>query len=322
MADEFIHKDVGAVLLQDEYHNILAHKFNNQAIGDTLYASSALQLLRRGIGSTNAVYQVVGGVPDWVTNPTIASPTFSETVTLSSLTASELVATNASKGLVSLAVATYPSLTELSYVKGLSSAVQTQLGLKAPLVSPTFTGTVTMETGNHQLYWSHNANIAIGLNNAGSSNRTLFDWGVVATDTLRIGGDNDPVRIGTGFALSASQKLQAASGVVGFSVVSTALTLGSLGSVIIPQSAANATDALAGNIAGAIALDLTGSSERFYFRGASWFYISKTGGLSMTKEERVDPTGHLFEVGDTVKLIVDKVNPDGSFHALPYHSLN
>ena len=43
------------------------------------------------------------------------------------LTASELVATDANKKLQSLAVVTYPSLTELSYVKGVTSAIQTQL---------------------------------------------------------------------------------------------------------------------------------------------------------------------------------------------------
>lgn len=67
------------------------------------------------------------------------TPTVSTSATFSFLTASQLVATNASKQLVSLAVATYPSLTELSYIKGLSSAIQTQLGLKAPLISPSFT---------------------------------------------------------------------------------------------------------------------------------------------------------------------------------------
>ena len=46
------------------------------------------------------------------------------------MTASEIVATDANKKLSSLAVATYPSLTELSYVKGVTSAVQTQLGAK------------------------------------------------------------------------------------------------------------------------------------------------------------------------------------------------
>lgn len=63
------------------------------------------------------------------------------------LTASELVATDGSKNLQSLAVATYPSLTELSYVKGVTSPIQTQIGAKAPVASPTFTGTVTLPTG-------------------------------------------------------------------------------------------------------------------------------------------------------------------------------
>lgn len=48
----------------------------------------------------------------------------------SSLTASELIATDANKNLVSLAVATYPSLTELSYLKDVTSAIQTQLNNK------------------------------------------------------------------------------------------------------------------------------------------------------------------------------------------------
>jgi len=64
-----------------------------------------------------------------------ASPTFTGTVTtpdiiLSNLTASELVSTDGSKQLQSLAVATYPSLTELAYVKGVTSAIQTQLDTK------------------------------------------------------------------------------------------------------------------------------------------------------------------------------------------------
>ena len=46
------------------------------------------------------------------------------------LTASELLGTDASKNIVSLAVATYPSLTELTYLKGVTSSVQTQLNGK------------------------------------------------------------------------------------------------------------------------------------------------------------------------------------------------
>jgi hypothetical protein len=43
------------------------------------------------------------------------------------LTASQIVATDANKKLQTLAVATYPSLTEIAYVKGVTSAIQTQL---------------------------------------------------------------------------------------------------------------------------------------------------------------------------------------------------
>lgn len=57
--------------------------------------------------------------------------------------ANEITYWSGTNTLGSLATATYPSLTELSYVKGVTSAIQTQLGNKAPLASPTFTGTVT-----------------------------------------------------------------------------------------------------------------------------------------------------------------------------------
>ena len=49
---------------------------------------------------------------------------------LDSLTATQLVGTDASKNLQSLDVAYYPSLTEISYVKGVTSAIQTQLNSK------------------------------------------------------------------------------------------------------------------------------------------------------------------------------------------------
>ncbi len=73
--------------------------------------------------------------------------TFTNGILLSDLTASEIVITDGSKNLVSADVATYPSLTELAFVKGGTSSFQTQLGTKAPLASPTFTGTVTMPVG-------------------------------------------------------------------------------------------------------------------------------------------------------------------------------
>jgi len=84
---------------------------------------------------------------DWTTfnaKASTTSPTFATSITGSYLTASEILITDADKKIVSAAVATYPSLTELSYVKGVTSAIQTQIGAKAPSASPTFTGTVVL----------------------------------------------------------------------------------------------------------------------------------------------------------------------------------
>jgi len=61
----------------------------------------------------------------------LASPTFTGTVTspaiiLSSETASTIASFDASKNIKSLSTATYPSLSELAFVKGVTSSIQTQ----------------------------------------------------------------------------------------------------------------------------------------------------------------------------------------------------
>lgn len=78
--------------------------------------------------------------------PTLITPVLGAatgtSLQLSGLTASEIVITDASKNLVSAAVATYPSLTELTYLKGVTSAIQTQLNAKGAgtVTSVGFTG--------------------------------------------------------------------------------------------------------------------------------------------------------------------------------------
>ena len=80
----------------------------------------------------NATDTVVGRLStDTLTNKTLTSPKINEDVVMSS-TATEL---NILDG------ATL-STTELNYVDGVTSAIQTQIDTKAPLASPTFTGTV------------------------------------------------------------------------------------------------------------------------------------------------------------------------------------
>src|SRR6185369_4048278 len=92
---------------------------------------------------TSVSVVTANGVSGSVANPT-TTPAITLTlgaitpssVQISGLTISQIVATDASKNLVSLDTATYPSLTELSYVKGVTSAIQTQLNAKG-------SGTVT-----------------------------------------------------------------------------------------------------------------------------------------------------------------------------------
>jgi len=76
----------------------------------------------------------------------------------SSLTASEIVITDASKNLVSAAVATYPSLTELTYLKGVTGAIQTQLNSKQ--------ATITFGTG---------VQTALGVNIGSAGAPVLFN---------------------------------------------------------------------------------------------------------------------------------------------------
>lgn len=89
MSGEFIHTEVGTVITEPEYDSVLAHSFNSQATGDTLYASSATQLSRLGIGATNGILTVIGGVPTWQTTLaglTLTSPTINGTIATTGLT--------------------------------------------------------------------------------------------------------------------------------------------------------------------------------------------------------------------------------------------
>lgn len=75
MANELRHTDVGNNLSKSEWEAIGTHIFNNQAKGDIPYASSATQISRRGIGSTNEILTVIGGVPTWTATPTLTGLT-------------------------------------------------------------------------------------------------------------------------------------------------------------------------------------------------------------------------------------------------------
>ena len=91
MANEFAHVSVGGDLSQAEWEGIGAHLFNSQATGDMMYASSASQLSRLAIGSTNAFLQVTGGIPAWTTTPTLAGNLAGGAYNITNLTTLSLV---------------------------------------------------------------------------------------------------------------------------------------------------------------------------------------------------------------------------------------
>jgi len=85
MANELKHVSTGIAITQAQYESTLSHIFNSQATGDTMYASSATQLSRLGIGATNKILTVIGGVPTWqstLAGLSLTSPIFTGTVTI------------------------------------------------------------------------------------------------------------------------------------------------------------------------------------------------------------------------------------------------
>lgn len=103
MANELKHASAGTVLTQAEFEAIGLHVLNSQATGDLIFASSVTQLSRLGIGSTNQLLTVIGGVPTWqstLSGLTLTSPTVNgATIATSTLTSPTINGTIATTGL-------------------------------------------------------------------------------------------------------------------------------------------------------------------------------------------------------------------------------
>ena len=100
---------------------------------------------------------------------------------------------NSSTTISSLSLATYPSLTELSYVKGVTSAIQTQLGTKIP-----YTGTgisvyglsaIGEYDGGSQIPAGYGGNYALTLGNGAIGNGlSLYTTGYIDAGAIRTAG--------------------------------------------------------------------------------------------------------------------------------------
>lgn len=156
-----------------------------------------------GGGTVTSVSVVTAnGISGSVSNPT-TTPAITLTlgnitptgVNVSGLTASQLVATDGSKNLQTLTTVTYPSLTEISYVKGVTSAIQTQLDAKVS------TGAIT------------------------SSGLTMTTARLLGRTTASTGAIEE-ITVGSGLSLSAGVLSATGSGSIGGTIADTQVAYG------------------------------------------------------------------------------------------------
>jgi hypothetical protein len=97
----------------------------------SIYNYSGLNIIYQG--ATGTTHNFGGGPGGVQNNLSVPNGTFN----IALQTASTIASFDASKNVVSLPTATYPSLAELAYVKGVTSAIQTQLNAKGTVNSIT-----------------------------------------------------------------------------------------------------------------------------------------------------------------------------------------
>jgi len=156
-------------------------------------------------------------------------------IQVSSLTASQILSTDGSKNLTSLDTATYPSLTELTYVKGVTSSIQTQLGTKVTAIGVT---TANGVSGSSSGGTTPNLTITLGAITPTTVNGNTFTTGTYTltgtagktlnfTNTLTLSGtDSTTMTFPTTSATIA--RTDAANTFTGVQTFSTPIATGSV----------------------------------------------------------------------------------------------
>jgi hypothetical protein len=169
--------------------------------------------------SQNAVYDKVTTIDSWVDNGTGSYLAGNAGVTgdltaIKDLTVRNVAATTttASRAMITnaknVAASSATTSTELGYVSGVTSAIQTQLNTKAPAASPTFTGIVTVNgsgadfritTGTLQLHGDLSESgaltvvktIRVGLGSGKAAYNAIDDDSTVGGTALLMNASND-----------------------------------------------------------------------------------------------------------------------------------
>jgi hypothetical protein len=141
-------------------------------------ASSTDTLTNKSISlATNTVTSTLAQLNTAISDADVASLAGTETLTNKTLTSPK----------INEDVAITATATELNYVDGVTSAIQTQLNDKAPLASPTFTGTVTLPANT--ISQSMMSDDSVGTNEIGGLAVTTGKIADGAVTSLKIADD-------------------------------------------------------------------------------------------------------------------------------------
>lgn len=213
--------------------------FTSALEGYVYSASTNLDVGALGSGSLVRFFANGSTTPEETISSTAVNVASGINLNLAGLTVSQILALDGSGNVQSLAVATYPSLTELTYLKGVTSAIQTQLnGKQASGSYLVAAGTTTGATSQSQNFTDGitlNATTIVtdtttGLDLAGATNQKVAFYGV--TPVAQQSGDILTALGGAKLGLIASPTISQAdvTGLTtGSSPTFTGLTLTGLG---------------------------------------------------------------------------------------------
>ena len=217
--------------------------FSGGLITNQVKANSSAGIALKSNNGTAVAEFGAGGGGNW---------TFEDGVKLNAGTAERILATDSSKNIQYLSTATYPSLTELSYVKGVTSAIQTQINSKE--------SALTISTGLTRSTNTITNNLSTGV----SGGQTLIG-GTASGNNLTIQSTSHATKGKILFGTSAYDEVNNRFGIGTTSptaplhIVSSTFGGGNNGNVVIQDSSASGI-----NSAHLISLNDSGGTRQAY----------------------------------------------------------